>query len=328
MTVLFIGNTPVDVGVTAAQVSTLTLGRDPAYSPYSLLCDFINPTIAIPVDAGTSFWFHFRMYGNAISDGSGVGAGPIFRCVDGAGVQIFDVYKNTNGHDSYLRVNGSATVNGAVMTFVSANTYTMDFKVTVGGSGGTIVVEVYQNGVLVSAATATNSGTVKTQPRQFYIDFPSRVAGAALGFNFTEFLVTSDEPTIGARVATLDPSSAGFYAAMSGAVADLADFDSVTGVASNANGQRFNAVMSAYAGPANPAGVRGIFLKSNAAQSGGAPYKLNQGFRIGGVNYDGVAKTVVTGTPTVHEFVNNPATSAPWLAAALAALEVGLLSAP
>ena len=126
----------------------------------------------------------------------------------------------------------------------------------------------------------------------------------------------------------LEPVSAGSFSAWNGSVAALADADPASGVNTNSVAARFNSVFSVYAGPASPASVRGLFLKANGNQAGGsAPSQLNQSLRIGGTNYDGSPQAMVPGQGNIHEWANNPATSAPWLTAAFASLEGGLLSA-
>lgn len=326
MAILFVGNTPADVGLLPGTVSVAAAGRDAAYSPSSVLCDYVNPTVAIPVNGGTSFWVHWREMMNTASNGAGTGQIPVFRCLDGGGATICDILKGVNDHDCLLRVFGSATVSGAEYIFSTDVAYTHDLKITVGPSAGTIVVEWYINGVLWSSVTATNSGTVKTQPRTFSFDRGSSLPGAALGANYSEFIVAVDEPTIGLRLATLQPTSAGDLTAWTGTVASLADSDGATGIQSIAAGQRFTSILSAYAGPSSPAGIRAVILKALAAESGLAPQQIDQIFRIATTNYDGSLVTPVPGVPLYREAVNDPNTGLPWHPAALAALQVGFRS--
>ncbi len=328
MTILNLGNTPADFGLPASVVSTAATGRDAAYSPSSLLCPFgQGATVNIPANAGTDYWFHFRIHFNNIGTGSDSGAALVIR--DAAGVAIFDL--NDTAGSTYVhtpRVFGSSTVSGTNFTFVTNTTYTLDFKVTVGASAGNIVVEMYVNGALHTSVTAVNSGTVKTKPRLMTLDFAKMIAVAGTGINYSEIIVAVDESTIGARLATLEPASAGAFAQMTGTVAALADADTATGVTSTAVAQRFNSIFSAYGGAASPASVRGVFLKSQARQAGAvAPTQLSQSIRISATNYDGAAQAILPGVDNIHEWANNPNTAAPWLTAALAALEGGLLSA-
>ncbi len=328
MTILNLGNTPVDFGLPASVVSTLATGRDAAYSPSSLLClASEHPVVNIPADAGTDYWFHWRFLWNNIGSAAAVAGLFGFRVLDAASALICDMSRASTTYVHTLRVFGSATVSGATFTFVNNTTYTMDLKVTVGASGANIVVELYINGALHTSVTAVNTGTVKTKPRRAILEFSSGLAAAATGINYTEIIAAVDESTIGARLATLEPTSAGAFATMAGTVASLADADTATGVTATAAAQRFNSVFSAYGGAASPT-VRGVFLKSQVSQSGAAaPTQLNQSIRISATNYDGAAQVIVPGVGNIHEWANNPNTAAPWLTAALAAFEGGLLSA-
>lgn len=326
MPILFLGNTPADVGLSPGVASVAATGRDAAYSPSSLLCKNVNPSIAIPVHGGTSIWIHYRMFLNNCGTGNGVGSGPVLRLFDVASAVIMDIQKGTNDHDCTMRVYGSSTVSSAETIIMTDKEYIYDIKVTVGGSGGTIVVEWFINGALWASVTATNSGTVKTQPRTLSLEFPSQFSAGATGINYSEIIIAVDEPTIGMRLATLQPTSAGALAAWTGTVASLADSDGATGIQSVAAAQRFSSILSAYAGPSSPAGIRSVTLKALASQSGLAPQQIDQFFRIASTNYDSALVTPSPGVPLYREAVNDPATGLPWLVAALAALEIGFRS--
>ena len=329
MAIVNLGNNPSDFGLDASTVSTSATGRDTNYSPSSILAPrSTSLSLEIPT-TGTDYWFHWRMYMNNVGLGNSSGTGAGFSVYDTNGVLICQLAKtSTSNYNHFVRIFGSSTVtNGTALALANSGTYTIDVKLTVGGSGGSIVMELYLNGTLHSTSTATNSGTVKTQPRMATLDFAQNLNTGSTGVNFTEIIVATDESTVGARLATLEPSSAGAFSAMTGTVAALADSDTASGVFATAAAQRFNSVFSAYAGAASPSSIRGVFLKAKATAGGGSPSQLNQSIRIGGVNYDGVAATPVPGRSVVHEWANNPATSAPWVTAALAALEGGLLAA-
>lgn len=321
MTILFLGNTPADFGAVDASNVTTTTGRDTAYSPNSINGrNTSNFMINLPASTG-AIWLHFRFAATSVS-GTG-SAGLIF--TDASANIIAEVVRNTNTSNLYARVYGSTPVNGATGSLTANAVNFVDVKLSVGSSGGSITMELYINGVLASTATATNSGTVKGQPVQ--ISYVNQGFAGNNDAYLSEVIVTSEESTIGARLATLLPSSAGAFADMTGTVASLADYDSLTGVVSDAAAERFNAIMSAYGGAASPASIRGVFLKSHATQSGGAPTKLAHSLRLGSTNYDGTPQTVVSGAPILTEWATNPNTGVAWTTAALAALEGGLLSA-
>lgn len=323
MAILFVGNTPLDVGLPASVVSTAATGRDAAYSPSSLLCKSQNPVIPIPVNGGTEFWIHFRKFVNSAGTGNGTGSAAIYRCFDGSGNLIFDINKSVNTINGTLRVYGSATVSGPTYNHATDIEYTYDLRVVVGPSGGTITVDWFINGTLFCSVSATNSGTVKTQPRTFNMDLPSNLITAAVGINYSEMIVAVDESTIGMRLATLEPASAGAWAQWTGSVSSLADSNTGTGLEAIAAGHRFTSIFSAYAGPSSPAGIRGVYLKALAAQSGLPPSQIDQFVRIAATNYDGALQTPSPSVPIVREMTLNPDTGLPWAVAALAALEAG-----
>lgn len=323
MAILFVGNTPLDVGLPASVVSTAATGRDAAYSPSSLLCKNQNPIIPIPVNGGTEFWVHFRKFLNNVSTGSGTVAGTIYRCFDGSGNLIFDINKSVNTISGTLRVYGSTTVSGPTYNHTTNTEYTYDLRVVVGPSGGTITVDWFINGTFFCSVSATNSGTVKTQPRSLNMELPSNLTGSATGINYSEMIVAVDESTIGMRLATLEPASAGAWAQWTGSVGSLADDDTGTGIEALAAGHRFTSIFSAYAGPSSPAGIRGVYLKALAAQSGLPPSQIDQFVRIAAINYDGALQTPSPSVPIVREMTLDPDTGLPWAVAALAALEAG-----
>lgn len=329
MAIVNLGNNPSDFGLDPTTVSTSATGRDTNYSPSSILAPMrTSLSLGIPT-TGTDYWFHFRMYMNNVGTGSSSGTGAGFSVYDTNGVLIYQLAKTSSSNYShFIRIFGSTTVtNATALVLVNSGTYTLDVKLTVGGSGGSIVMELYLNGTLHSTSTATNSGTVKAQPRFATIDFAQNLNTGSTGVNYTEVIVATDESTVGARLATLEPSSAGAFSAMTGTVAALADSDTASGVYATAAAQRFNSIFSAYAGASSPSSIRGVFLKAKATAGAGSPNQLNQSIRISGTNYDGAAQSIVPGRSVLHEWANNPATSAPWLPAALAALEGGLLAA-
>jgi hypothetical protein len=327
VTILFVGSTPVDFGCPATSLSTSATGRDAAYSPSSVLTLGQSAFMNIPVDAGTDFWFHFRVHWNNVGSGNASSSGIGFRIIDGTGNVICDHEKSSSAsYNHVLRVFGTTTVTNATgLLFVSNTTYTIDVKLTVGAN---ITAELYVNGALHSTSTVANGGTVKGKPRRMLLDYSYRLNSGSTGINYTEGIVAVDESTLGARLATLEPASAGAFSAWTGDVAALADADSGSGVFATAAAQRFNSVFGAYGGAASPASVRGLFLKAHATQAGAvSPTQLNQSIRIGGTNYDGAAQAIVPGVANLHEWANDPATSAPWLTSAWAALEGGLLAA-
>lgn len=329
MAVLFVGNTPADLALPASVIDTATTGRDTAYSPYSLRCSGHTPVINIPANGGTTFWFHFRAHFNNVSNGSGTASTSTILCYDANGNIIFDLIKNVNTYQSYLRLYASSLLNRSAQPFFLLNniTYFFDFEITVPASGGTMTARWYVNGALVNEIIGTNSGTVKTQPRQLVNNASLFLSNGSTGINMSEFIVTVDEPTLGMRLATLDPTSAGADAAWGGTLASLTDNDTGTGIVSLNPNERFSAIYSAYAGPSSPAGIRGLYLKAHPGLIAGGPTRLDQPVRISSAYYDGTAETVVSGEPLMRELTVNPATSAPWTPAAFAALEAGVRSA-
>jgi hypothetical protein len=264
------------------------------------------------------------MFTNAIGSPNGVSSGSILSIYDGASNKIFDFFKATNIYDMSPRLYGATTSVGASYPIITGFTYYVDIALTIPGSGGTMVVEIFINGVSIGTLTATNTGTVKGQPRQMQITFANLLDVVATGINFSEFIATVDESTIGLRLATFEPSSAGSETNWIGTTASIADVDSGSGISTiNAN-DRFTSIFTAYGGPTSPAGFRGLFLKATPGSSSGGPTQLDQHVKISSTDYDGTPATVVTGIPQMREMALNPATSGQWDIGSFAALEAGV----
>lgn len=156
MTILFVGNTPADLGVPAAALVTTSTFRDTAYVPNSLNMAVSDFNINLPTSTG-DIWYHMHWYTGG-SAGSSYADGMVFK--DAAGNIAAHISKNTASASIFVAANGSTWVKGANYTPPNDTFVALDVKVSVGGSGGSITIEMYANGILVSSATATNSGSL------------------------------------------------------------------------------------------------------------------------------------------------------------------------
>ena len=279
----------------------------------------IVPLSAVP---SGDLWLHFEFTLNSGTRNNATD-GTLLHFETPAGVDLGGIRTIDGYWGAYAK--GDSTVNGAATTTPSYGTrQTLDICLSF--AGGNIKVDFYLAGALYSTATAANSGGKTLAPR-ILCDNIAVVYGKDQFCTYSEVIATDGESTIGWRLCELKPASAGALSAWTGGYAELGDTDKSTAAISATAAQRVSFGLSTYAGPSSPAGFRGVFMKSQAKRGASGPSKLNAFCRIGGTNYDATAKDLDNIHQTLHEFANNPATSAPWTTAAFSSLEAGLLSA-
>lgn len=299
---------------------------DPAFQPYGLSPggtirdgQLVPMSFLLPAAPSGTVFVHFRVEYDIET--------PTNTSIDGHWLSIYDADNNLLARadilDAKLRPQayGDTTVAGASMPMLSL--MTIDVAVTV---GATISVSVYLAGSLVSTAVANNTAG-KGVPAQVVID-PFDLAdnsGAKVGFS--EIVVTDGEDTRAWRLSMLSPAGAGNYAQWAGGATELADDLSLTGASPTAPGQRVSSTLSAYAGPATPAGIRAVVARANLVASTAGGSQVRQFLRIGGVDYDGPIHNLTSTMAAYNaEWAVNPATGLPWTTADLAGVEIGLKS--
>lgn len=322
MSIIFVGNTPGDVGGSAAN-STSATGRDSSYSPNSIRVDSTAGTLApflatfSAVPAG-DVWLHFRLrlpdYFNSSADGDLVD----FRDDQGTLVARVDISNGSIGAQAI----GDTTVAGAYVGYTSMVTVTLDVKVVVGAD---ITIEVYQGEALISTATAANTGGKGVPVDCNFRNFDTSQLSTS-DLYYTEIIATDGEPTLGWRLATLQPSAAGDYSDLVGAVSNLLNEDDGLAMESATVGHKASWSLSAYNGPASPGGgVRAVVSKTHSTKGATGPQNIRPFLRIGGTDYPGPAD--VTPAGLIGEMAvwdQNPATAAAWATADFASMQQGI----
>jgi hypothetical protein len=326
MAILFVNNSPLLFG---NYLTTSTLERDSAYSPYGIITDAVfdnqssspmRPNVFIDAAVG-DLWVHFRARssGDVFDSDSD---GDLFEAYDANGDLVARL-DATNG-DFRAEAIGDTNVFGAsTFTWADNQNKTIDMRIAVGAN---VEVFVYENGTLVSSASAANTGA-KLIP----VDLIWRVVDLNDVSNpgewyFSEFIVTDGEDTRGWRLATLEAASAGFYTDFVGDFNQLGDRQLVSGAASATDGDRVSSGLSAYGGAAST--VRAVVNVANAQRGPAGISQLTQFLRIGGTDYSGATETFATGEKKqlIQVWNDNPATAVPWVTGDLATLEMGLLA--
>lgn len=280
-----------------------------------------------PVSSTSTTWYHFEMfpessdsyansYGRSLADGEG------WRLYDESGNFIFRIFV-TDGVWT-LRTYGSSNVDSATtftLPFEVLTTY--DIKVVINDGSGNNVVEIYSNGTLVASATAVNDGEGKPNNFVFYQDsITGQTSGTATVY-YSEVIVSEDS-TIGARLAKLDPTTNGDLTDWNGGASDLTDDDLATKVTSNTTGDQFTVNLSTYNGPSSPAAIRSVIVSSRVSAGLSGPTGIEHLLRISSTNYNGANKVVDEPSQLIlTEWETNPNTSSAWATGDLSSLQSG-----
>jgi hypothetical protein len=338
MTVLFLGDIAADVGASGlSDDSVTTAAFDSAYSLgcISALNSVGNGAASPNITLGgslmsaptTSFWLHWHLYKLNFDSYTGGGYVTYLSLKNPSGVEVARVEAYQNGANQFRVVAvGDTTVNSA--NVVCAPSGKADYDVVVTG-GSTMVISLYKNGVLQATASAANTTGAKAIPKSFYFTHAGcwQSNSTTNVIAYSEIIATDGESTIGWRLSTQKPNAAGNYSAWTGNYSQLGDLNAATAAASGIAAQRVSSALSAYAGPASPTSIRGVFGKSLGSKGASGPQHLNQFLRISGANYDGGAVIPDGVSQMIQEWAVNPATSAVWATTDLSGLELGLLSA-
>lgn len=128
----------------------------------------------------------------------------------------------------------------------------LDFHYTYNAAAGSASVQLYIDGLLAATTTDTTASSMSVST----IELGSLITASPA--YFTEVMLTSAETTIGWRLSSMTASAAGSLSEWTGAFGDLADGDTATGIWTDQPNKRHTGVFSAYAGAANPLGVRAL----------------------------------------------------------------------
>lgn len=139
---------------------------------------------------------------------------------------------------------------------------------------------------------------------------------------FSEGIVSDGVDLRNLRLAAFEQDAAGFYSDWTGNIASLVDGDKATGLTSDTDGDR-SSVTTTYVGPSE-GNIREVFVVGGAAHESGEPSEVVPFLRIGGTDYDGVAKAIAPVTVFAQSWDQNPATLADWTFADFSSIEIGV----
>lgn len=329
MSILFVGNQVDDFGAAwVDSTATTNTARDTAFSPSAML--FTAPSgnddsspgfINLSANPSGDVWLHFR-YRTPVTTNSAVTDGHIlsFRSATGDLLARFDALDgNYRAHAS-----GDTAVFGSNFALAAATVMTFDIKLTVGAN---IVIEIYQNGVLASSATAANTGN-KGLCRQVVFDFFDVQSIANHTIHLSEVILTDEaESTIGWRLATFTPTSQGFYNEWAGDFSHITNGQDGRFILSTAANQKESWINSNYGGPGSPASIRAVVAKFHSDKGPTGPQNIVPFLRIGSVDYEAASQVADFSTRQLGVWSQNPATASNWTVAALSGLEIGVKSA-
>lgn len=329
MAVIFATNTARDVLGDTVQFTGTAQARDTNYTDEEVevtVGGVITGRMTIPnrIFEETDIeeiWVHCRIKTNStISNG---GADGLFFTVQGGAFTNTLTLDLNNGD---INAECSGGVNGAVWSPVGLTVYDIDLHLKCSTTTG-LFIRLYVDGVLVSESTSTsNRGPIRSVSFDM-ID--AGQSGVSEEIYFSEIIVDDAQSTIGCRLHTAKPNTAGFYSEMTGSVTDIQDADDSNVLIADANGERFSWDPPAYTGDVSSGtNVRTVFVQSNTtmAVDGEGPDKLTHFLRIGSTDYFGTQELPGGGAPSLNQtnFDTDPSTGLDWDINDMGTFEIGI----
>lgn len=322
--ILFVGSAPEDLGGSTLPTTSTTYCRDPDFTPVGsyVTGDFDNFGAGFIIDTATpsgDYWLHFRHATSANN-------GDYGNFADGywlrlwSGTDLIAAIGLTN--DEYYLEGGGESVE--ILRPAYLTTYTFDIKCTQNGS--TVTATVYVNGIL--EGTISYSSALGSVDRVTFDHFDLIWNTTAKSWHYCEIVVTDGEPTLGWRIASLNPLADGAHTAWDGGVAGVLAAGDGQSISVDAVDLKQSWTLSAYAGPATSSGVRAVVNKFIGAQGGdvSGPANIIPFTRHTTTDEDGTSFGP-DGTQHLEVLDNDPNTAATWDTANLAAMQVGVKSA-
>lgn len=265
-------------------------------------------------------WLHFRVYPISVDAGTRKFV-EIFDSQDHLLVDLKRASVNSAFHFDLTTYDGATTntkrslapltqnkVNSVDIQYISTNLKTE--------------VNVYINNFLSASIVTGASVGGNGQPTVAAI-------GHAFAGSFSTPMPVSeifvaDGDTRNSRMNLLRPQAVGAYEQWQGSILDLRDEDTTTGMSSIVAGQRQTMILSAYTGSSL---VSNFVSVSQTTRGLNSPSKLKHTVRMSGVDYDSAELPINYALQyNITDYTINPATSQPFTAADIAAIETGFLS--
>lgn len=223
------------------------------------------------------------------------GATPLFRAI----------FLNTNSAVTTFQYwNGAAWVAiGTTWTPAAQTTYTLDFHIKGGASGG---FNFYVGGVLTSNGTASMTSVAN-------LDRLAVFATSTSIPTYISQLAVKTDSTFDCKVYTLPPTGNGNYTAWTGSYLDidevpLSDTDFIAG---NAAGDRETVVNSAVT--PIPGIIEAVTVSGRARRGATGPQNMQISLRKGGVDYDSATMAQsLSFSPYQNVWETDPSTGVAW----------------
>jgi hypothetical protein len=329
--ILHLGHQPTDIAGIAGRLSTDAAGFDPGLDVNAIRHIGFN-SHAAPFSFGISepagdLWIGVR-YVPPNGDANVINRADanFLEVFDASNVLLAQIKPLTSTSRYHAVAHGGTSVQGSSSyTAPNGQPQWIDIRIAVGAQ---ITIEFHVEGVLQSAATATNT-TGKGKPR-FVVFANTGLHGISTNrtWYYAHVAALDGVSTIGRRFVRRTPNALASFNQMVGSIDALRDGDIATRVASTTAGQRMSFSLAGPTGPASVSAIAGLHLKQ-IAQAGTEGPGATAGFlRMGGVNHDapGVTVPTVAPRPVYSSWSANPVDASPWTSLTLPT-EVGILSA-
>jgi len=296
--------------------------------PYSIQAEN-NEELGSPVFApvsGDTTWFNFRIYCPAAVFG---GQESMLRAYDADDNVLFNVRKRGSTNAGLTEIllydgNSEQSVFSTVkVTYKKTNSIAIKYTQT----NLLIQCELYINGQLGGTAEFFSNPNNFGNPVRFVIGCPF-TDGILDGGNdskqpYSEIIV-ADGDTRNGRLDMLRPAAAGTFEEWEGSIGVLADDDTTTGMTTLTGGDKQTVTLSSYTGASN---ISNFVTISQTTRGQNSPTQLQHLVRLSGVDYPSAVKAIPFELAyQITDYDVNPATSLPWTAADLSAIETGFES--
>lgn len=315
MTILFLGSTAAELGgnvYTGSKLDALYTSEGASHNRDNAFqwTFFRSP-------ATTIVWTHFDLgYPAFVNDGRSDGFFLTWYDDLNRAIARLDI---DNG-DIYMRAYGGSQVTTLLTGTTNNQRNTFDIKIERDPGGVGLKVDFYINQALIGTATTTaGSALLPTKITANNADCTG--SGSTDPNIWSQVIVRDGFSTLGLKLARLIPDADATYTDWSEGFAAVQSFDGV--LSSGTTGDQESFTFSNYNGP-TPTSVLSVAMLTYALPPESGANTINSFVRIGGVDYAGDDVTITEPQVTFHEYLNNPATAAPWTIAAIDALEAGV----
>ena len=323
MSILFVGALAPEF-INGRLVTTPSAAFDAAYAP-GAQC-ILNGDIAtravgtLLATASTDVWLHTEIY---------MTERPIYNgdqdflgLYTAAGVRLCALSGSYAGGGAKLWLKVLAGTSGYANTDIYALLpvgvrFTLDLHYKL--NAGVATCSMFINGLLavsISAATSVTDGAATVR-------FGNQLTTSPI--YYSEIIVTGGgESTIGWRLSSMAALANGALSEWTGNFADLGDADTATGVWTDQVNKRITGTFAAYAGAANPMGVRALVQVGRFVENA-------SGLTLQGILYDTAPRETFTQnykdtSRIITVWDNNPVTAAPWQTSAFTGFQGGFKS--